>query len=229
MKYIIFDLDGTILDTLQDLTNAVNYGLKCFNLPTKDKEFVRLAIGNGTKVLIKRCTPCDISDEIRDQVFNNFKSYYFKHFTDNTKPYPGIYEMLLKLKESKKVKLIVLSNKDDDLTKQLINKEFPRVFDIVQGSYIDKPRKPDPYLINKIFNENNINKEDCLYIGDTNVDKETADNSGIKYLLVNYGYRSKEELEKMCPKDTTISSIDELYHTIVTYSHHLKKWGLLAR
>ena len=217
MKYLIFDLDGTILDTLQDLTNAVNYGLKCFNLPLKDKEFVRLAIGNGTKVLIKRCTPCDISEEVRDQVFDNFKSYYFKHFTDNTKPYPGVLKMLLKLKEIPNLKLVVLSNKDDDLTKQLIQKEFIGVFDIVQGSYIDKPRKPDPYLINKIFNNNSINKEDCLYIGDTNVDKETATNGGVTYRLVNYGYRNKEELEKMCPNDTTISTIDELYHTILKW------------
>ena len=203
MKYIIFDLDGTILDTLQDLTNAVNYGLKSFSLPEKDIDFVRLAIGNGTKVLIKRCTPCDISEEERSKVFCIFKDYYFKHFTDNTKPYPGIFEMLLKLKETGNVKLVVLSNKDDDLTKQLINKEFPRVFDIIQGSYIDKPRKPNPYLIYKIFNENNINKSDCLYVGDTNVDKETADNAGIKYLLVNYGYRNKQELQKMCPNDTS--------------------------
>ena len=217
MKYIIFDLDGTILDTLQDLTNAVNYGLRCFDLPEKDVNFVRLAIGNGTKVLIKRCTPEDISDDIRDQVFNNFKDYYFKHFTDNTRPYKGILDMLLKLREIDNLKLIVLSNKDDDLTKQLINKEFPRVFDIVQGSYIDKPRKPDPYLINQIFNENHINKEDCLYIGDTNVDKETATNGGVIYRLVNYGYRNKEELEKMCPNDTTISTIDELYHTILKW------------
>ena len=125
--------------------------------------------------------------------------------------------MLLKLKDNGNISLAVLSNKDDDLTKQLINKEFPRVFDIVQGSYIDKPRKPDPYLINKIFNENQINKTDCLYIGDTNVDKETATNGGVIYRLVNYGYRNKEELEKMCPNDTTISTIDELYHTILKW------------
>ena len=217
MKYIIFDLDGTILDTLQDLTNAVNYGLKSFNLPQKDLDFVRLAVGNGTKVLIKRCTPCNISEEERCLVFNHFKDYYFKHFTDNTKPYPSIYEMLLKLKELGNIKLAVLSNKDDDLTNQLINKEFPRVFDIVQGSYIDKPRKPDPYLINKIIKENNIDVKDCLYIGDTNVDKETATNGNVEYRLVNYGYRNKEELEKMCPDDTSISTVEELYHNILKW------------
>ena len=217
MKNIIFDLDGTILDTLLDLTNAVNYGLKSFNLPEKDIDFVRLAIGNGTKVLIKRCTPCDISEEERSKVFDVFKDYYFKHFTDYTKPYPGIYEMLIKLKEIDNLKLVVLSNKDDDLTKQLINKEFPRVFDIIQGSYIDKPRKPNPYLINKIINEHNIDIKDCLYIGDTNVDKETATNADLNYRLVNYGYRNKEELEKMCPNDTSISTVEELYHNILMW------------
>ena len=217
MKTIIFDLDGTILNTLEDLTNAVNHGLKEYGLPLKDLEFVRLAIGNGTKVLIKRCTPCDISEEDRALVFNSFKEYYFKHFTDNTIPYPGILDMLLKLKDNPNIKLAVVSNKDDDLTNQLIKKEFPRVFDIIQGSYFDKPRKPDPYLINKIIKENNINKKDCLYVGDTNIDKESAMNAGLSYRLVNYGYRTKEELIKMCPNDTSISSVEELYHDILMW------------
>lgn len=217
MKTIIFDLDGTILNTLVDLANAVNHGLRQYNLPEKDLEFVRLAIGNGTKVLIKRCTPCDISEEERALVFDSFKKYYFEHFTDNTVPYPGIYDMLIKLKENKDIKLAVVSNKDDDLTNKLIKKEFPRVFDIIQGSYFDKPRKPDPYLIEKILKENNIDKKDCLYIGDTNIDKESATNAGLNYRLVNYGYRSKEELIKMCPNDTSISSADELYHDILLW------------
>ena len=148
MKTVIFDLDGTILNTLEDLKNAVNYGLKSRNLPEKSLEFVRKAIGNGTQVLIKRCTPESISEEERQIVFNIFKSYYLEHYADSTKPYPGIVELLGSLKE--KCQLVVVSNKDDDLTKKLINQEFPNMFDIIQGSYLDKPKKPHPFLINKI-------------------------------------------------------------------------------
>ena len=215
MKTLIFDLDGTILDTLQDLKNAVNHGLNFYNLPEKDLEFVRKAIGNGTTVLIKRCTPSSLNDDERLKVFNVFKAYYLEHYADYTKPYPGIKELLEKLHD--KVRLAVVSNKDNDLTNKIIRKEFGNLFDIVQGSYLDHPKKPDPYLINKIIKENSINKEDCLYIGDTNIDKESATNAGLPYLLVNYGYRTKEELEKMCPEDTTISTVDELYNEILKW------------
>ena len=215
MKTIIFDLDGTILNTLVDLKNAVNHGLKTRNLPEKDLEYVRNAIGNGTQVLIKRCCPEDISEEERAIVFATFKNYYLEHYADNTRPYEGIVGMLKKLKGQ--VKLGVVSNKDHDLVIKLINKEFPGLFDIVQGSYFDKPKKPNPYLIDKIIKENNLNKKDCLYVGDTNIDKESATNAGLDYLLVNYGYRTKEELEKMCPTDTSISSVDELYNSILLW------------
>ena len=214
MKTVIFDLDGTILDTLEDLKNAVNHALNFYNLPEKDREFVRKAIGNGTTVLIKRCTPEGLSEPERKLVFDTFKKYYLKHYADYTKPYPGIKEMLTKLKGI--VRLVVVSNKDHDLTNKIITKEFPGLFDVIQGSYLDHPKKPDPYLINKIIKENKI-KDGCLYIGDTNVDKESAINAGLDYLLVNYGYRTKAELEKMCPEDTTISTIDELYKQILKW------------
>ena len=216
MKTIIFDLDGTLLDTLVDLKNAVNHALNFYNLPEKDLEFVRKAIGNGTTVLIKRCTPSSLNDEERKRVFDVFKSYYLEHYADFTRPYRGIKELILDRFKSQ-VKFAVVSNKDNDLTNKIINKEFPNCFDVIQGSYLDHPKKPDPYLINKIIKENNINKKDCLYIGDTNVDKESAMNAGLPYLLVNYGYRTKEELEKMCPEDTTISDIE-------TLSKEIEKW-----
>ena len=215
MKTIIFDLDGTILDTLQDLTNAVNYGLKSFNLPDRCIDFVRKAIGNGTQVLIRRCISYNLNDEDTQAVFNSFKSYYLEHYADCTKPYDGIEELLTALKG--KCHLAVVSNKDNDLTQKLIQKEFPGLFDIIQGSYLDKPKKPDPYLINKILEENHINKEDCLYVGDTNVDKESADNAGLDYRLVSYGYRSKEELKKICPNDIPFDSVKAL-------SEYLLKW-----
>jgi len=215
MKTLIFDLDGTILNTLVDLKNAVNHGLKTHNLPEKDLEFIRTAIGNGTQVLIKRCTPEYLNDEQRGAVFTSFKNYYLEHYDDNAKPYEGIKEMLKSLK--KICRLVVVSNKDDDLTKKLINKEFPQIFDIIQGSYFDKPKKPNPYLINKVIEDMNINKKDCLYIGDTNIDKDSAENAGLEYRLVNYGFRNKVELEKMCPNDTSISTIDELYHSILLW------------
>ena len=215
MKTVIFDLDGTILDTLEDLKNAVNHALNFYNYPEKDLEFVRKAIGNGTQVLIKRCTPCTISEEDYRKVFNEFKSFYLSHYADYTRPYEGIKDLLGALKGQ--CLIAVVSNKDNDLTQNLINKEFPGLFDIIQGSYFDRPKKPDPYLIDKILDENNIRKEDCLYVGDTNVDKESALNAGLDYRLVSYGYRTKEELEKMCPSDTPFSSVKEL-------SDFLLKW-----
>ena len=215
MKTIIFDLDGTILDTLQDLTNAVNKALISYDLPVMCMEFVRKAIGNGTQVLIKRCTPEDLDESKRKEIFNVFKTYYLDHYDDCTKAYLGIKELLMALKG--KCLLAVVSNKDNDLTQKLINNEFPGLFDIIQGSYMDKPKKPDSYLINKIIKENNINIEDCLYIGDTNVDKESADNAGLEYRLVSYGYRNKEELKKICPNDIPFETVNEL-------SDYLLKW-----
>ena len=216
MKTVIFDLDGTILDTLVDLKNAVNHALAYYKLPEKDSEFVRKAIGNGTTVLIKKCTPSALNDQERLNVFNKFKAYYLEHYADYTRPYEGIKDLLMnKLKG--KVHLAVVSNKDNDLTNKIINKEFPNCFDVIQGSYLDHPKKPEPYLINKILKENSIKREDCLYIGDTNIDKESATNAGLPYLLVNYGYRTKEELEKMCPEDTTISDINTLYNEILKW------------
>ena len=176
---------------------------------------MRKAIGNGTQVLIRRCTPDDIDETRYTDVFNCFKNHYLNHYSDCTHAYAGIIELLKAIKG--KCNLVVVSNKDNDLTQKLINKEFPELFDIIQGSYLDKPKKPDPFLINSIIKTHHLNKKECLYIGDTDVDKQSAVNAGLDYRLVSYGYRTKEELEKMCPNDTPFSSVNEL-------SSYLLKW-----
>ena len=215
MKAVIFDLDGTILDTLEDLKNAVNHALNFYNYPEKDLEYVRKAIGNGTQVLIKKCTPSDVSYQRYMEVFNEFKSYYLSHYDVCTRPYAGIKDLLVALQG--KCLVGVVANKDNDLVQRLINKEYPNLFNIIQGSYFDKPKKPDPYLIDKIVKENSLNKKDIIYIGDTNIDKESAMNAGLEHRLVSYGYRTASELEKMCPNDTPFATVEEL-------SNFLLKW-----
>ena len=215
MKAVIFDLDGTILDTLEDLKNAVNHALNFYNYPEKDLEYVRKAIGNGTQVLIKKCAPSDVSYQRYMEVFNEFKSYYLYHYDVCTRPYAGIKDLLVALQG--KCLVGVVSNKDNDLVQRLINKEYPNLFNIIQGSYFDKPKKPDPYLIDKIVKENSLNKKDIIYIGDTNIDKESAMKAGLEHRLVSYGYRTASELEKMCPNDTPFTTVEEL-------SNFLLKW-----
>ena len=215
MKYLLFDLDGTIIDTLEGLKNAVNHALNHYNYPNRTLNEIRLFVGNGVQKLLERSFPEGTSKEELENAFSLFKDYYEANFIEQSTPFEGMLETLTRLK--KNYKLAVVSNKNDPFAKQLVEHYFPGVFTVIQGTFNDKPKKPDPYLINKILEENNIKKADCLYIGDTNIDKESAMNAGLSYRLVNYGYRTKEELIKMCPNDTSISSVEELYHYILMW------------
>ena len=212
MKAVLFDLDGTVLDTLEDLKNAVNHGLISFGFPPRSKEYVRLAIGNGTTKLMERCCPEGTPKEIVEDALAEFKKYYSEHYLENTVPYDGIKELLLEL--SKTYYIGIVSNKDDIFAKKLIDLLLPDIFNFVQGSYVDKPRKPYPYLVEKVLTENNLKREDCIYVGDTDIDAKTAQNSNISCLLVHYGYRKKEELLVQCPNETYVDSYQELIDKI---------------
>lgn len=208
-KLIIFDLDGTLVDTLEDLKKAVNYALLTFSFPLRSKEEIRKAIGNGTIKLIERSAPIGTEQEILKQLHSTFKYFYLNNIGEGTKPYNKITSLLISLK-SKGYKLAVVSNKDHIPTLKIINNIFPDLFDYIQGSYMEHPKKPDPYLINKVIKESKISREKITYIGDTNVDEESAMNAGINYLLVSYGYRTKDELFQQIKTRNIVDTIKEL-------------------
>lgn len=212
-KLLIFDLDGTLIDTLDDLKNAVNFALEKFSFPLKSREEIRKAIGNGTVKLIERSAPQGTSEEILKELHKVFKAYYLEHLSNFTKPYDGITSLLFSLK-TKGYKLAVVSNKDHDATVKLITTMFPMIFDYIQGSYFEHPKKPHPYLINKVIKDLNFDKNEITYIGDTNVDEESAINAGISYILVSYGYRTKNELFSQVKTRNIVDSIKDLDTTI---------------
>lgn len=194
-KLLIFDLDGTLLDTLSDLANAVNFALEEYHLEKKSKEYVRKSIGNGVSMLIARCIPDGLDNPKHEDILATFRHYYFDHYLDNTIPYKGMKDTLIKLKEYG-YQLAVVSNKIDRITKDLITHFFPDVFDAIQGDMSSLKKKPHPDMVNHVLETLRVDRKDACYIGDTNVDYETAINSKLDVLLVTYGYRTKEEMEE---------------------------------
>lgn len=192
-KLLIFDLDGTLINTLEDLNKATNVGLEKYGYPSRSLEETRNDIGNGVKKLIERSIPGGKDNPDYLGVFNEFRSYYITHYFEYSKPYKNTQETLSFLK-NKGYKLAVVSNKFDEGAKKLVTTFFPDIFDVIQGSIETLNYKPYPDLVNKVLNELNINNKDALYIGDTEVDYETAINSKLDVVLVTYGYRKIEEL-----------------------------------
>lgn len=208
-KLILFDLDGTLVDTLDDLRKAVNFALAKYSFPLKSREEIRKAIGNGTIKLIERSAPKGTNEEVLKELHKTFKNFYLSNIGEGTHPYNGITSLLIALK-TKGYKIGVVSNKDHEPTTRIINNMFPGLFDFVQGSYMDQPKKPDPYLFDKVISESKFKKEEITYIGDTNVDEESAINSNLDYVLVSYGYRTQNELYKQVKTRNIINSVKEI-------------------
>lgn len=191
-KLIIFDLDGTILDTILDLNMALNYVFTEYNLPKISVDDTRLNLGNGIKRLI---IDSKGDDENIDILYKRFMEYYNENYNVYTKPYEGIIDLLYILK-NKGYKLAVISNKNIVPLKKLVDYHFKNIFDIVLGDGMGFNRKPDPEIINYCINRMDSNIENTIYIGDSDIDIKTVDNSGVNGLFVSYGYRRKEILEK---------------------------------
>ena len=197
MKYklAIFDLDGTILDTLEDLTDSTNHILSSNGYPTHSIDEVRSYVGNGIYMLIKRAAPDDTEEKEIQRLFEQFVSYYKDHCAIKTKAYEGIKELLVALKE-KGIKRAVVSNKGDFAVRILIDDYFPSLFEISVGEKQGVRKKPYPDSVNEVLRELSVTKEEAVYIGDSEVDIQTAKNAGLACISVSYGFRSKEFLKE---------------------------------
>ena len=192
-KLAIFDLDGTILDTIDDLADSTNHILAINNYPTHSKEDIRSFVGNGIYMLIKRALPKDTAEEEVLNVQKQFSVYYKEHCCDKTKPYQGIIELLEQLKKHS-VKLAVVSNKGDFAVKILMDDYFPNLFDYSVGEKENVRKKPAPDSVNEVLRVLNVALQDSVYIGDSEVDIQTAKNAKMDCISVSYGFREKQYL-----------------------------------
>ena len=189
----IFDLDGTILYTLVDLKNSMNFTLKKFGFPERSLDEVRRFVGNGIKNLIIRAAPKGTDEKTIDEMFEVFNEHYAVHCNDNTKSYDGIDELLKKLKEQK-VKTAVVSNKADYAVQTLVKKYFDGLFDYAVGEKQGVRKKPCPDSVNEVLRVLDTPKEAAVYIGDSEVDVATAKNAQMDCIAVDWGFRDREVL-----------------------------------
>lgn len=194
MKHaVIFDLDGTLLNTLGDLRAATNHALEVRGLPPHSMEEIRQFIGNGIRLLIRRAMPEGTPEAEIDAALDDFKAYYAAHIHDRTVPYDGIPQLLTALRK-RGIKVAVLSNKIDSASQQLIDYFFPEKTDVVFGEHVGVPRKPDPTSCRMVMQQLGVQPEQVLYVGDSGTDMQTAKNAGLYAVGVTWGFRSKEVL-----------------------------------
>lgn len=192
-KLVIFDLDGTILDTLQDLADSTNYALVYHGFPERSVDEVRRFVGNGIGNLIKRAVPEHTPEDVTDAVLSTFKLHYGEHCADTTRPYEGILPLLSKLKEEG-IQTAVVSNKADFAVQELCDRYFSGCFDFVVGEREGIRRKPSPDSVNEVLKKLQKTAEESVYIGDSDVDVDTAVNAGMDMIGVSWGFRGREFL-----------------------------------
>lgn len=192
---VIFDMDGTLLDTLEDLADAVNAALSSCGYPERKLEEVRDFVGNGVKVLMMKSAPDGISEAELEQCLNVFKEYYALHWQDKTAPYNGILPLLSVLKH-KGIKTAVISNKYERAVLELCRDYFPGRFDAARGERSGAPRKPEPDAVYDVLEELGSEKKHAIYVGDSEVDMATARNAGLISVGVTWGFRDRKVLSE---------------------------------
>lgn len=195
MKYdsYIFDLDGTLLNTLGDLAASCNYALRTFNMPERTVDEVRRFVGNGVRLLMTRAIPGGDKNPDFDECYATFRKHYLHHSLDTTAPYPGIREMIDTLKANGK-NIAVVSNKFYEATQELVRHFWGDEIKVAIGERPDIHKKPAPDTVNEALRQLGASRSTAVYIGDSDVDIDTAKNSGMPCISVLWGFRDKEFL-----------------------------------
>ena len=224
-KLVIFDLDGTLLDTLDDLSAAVNYAMQQKGFPQHTRDEYRKMVGHGARNLMRQALPTDQKDNeaLIDAVLADFRAYYTAHIDVHTKPFPGIQNLLIKLHQED-VMLAVASNKFQEGTEHLIKEFFPEIpFVAILGNRPNFPLKPDAEVVGEVLRKTGVKREEAVMVGDSDTDMETAANGGIKGVAVSWGYRNMKDLankwsalrQAQGPQRLmVVDSVEELYKVI---------------
>ena len=192
-KTYIFDLDGTLLSTLNDLAASTNYALRWAGMPERTIEEVRMFVGNGVKLLMERATPEGVNNPKFEETYAKFREHYMEHNLDTTRPYDGVPELLHELKRRGK-HLAIVSNKFYAATQDLAKHFFPDTIEVAIGERENIRKKPAPDTVLEALRQLNVSKEDAVYIGDSDVDIMTAKNCGLPCISVLWGFRDKDFL-----------------------------------
>lgn len=193
---VIFDLDGTLLNTLEDLADSTNYALAEFGLPTKTMEEVRNFVGNGVELLIKKAVDGALSEEEEMECLLLFKQHYSGNMNNKTKPYEGILELIHSLLKQR-YHIAIVSNKFDLAVKELNNMYFEGLFPVAIGASETVAKKPAPDSVFEAIKQLGVSGENAIYVGDSDVDVMTAKNSGLPFVGVTWGFRGKAFLKEM--------------------------------
>ena len=208
IKGVLFDLDGTLLDTLEDLYQSVNAALAACGFPERTRMEVRSFVGNGVRNLMVRSVPDREENPKFEECFQKFREHYAVHLNDHTTPYAGIMELLAELKE-KGIPTAVVSNKSDAAVKELCRETFGDLVPLAIGESERVKKKPAPDTVIEAAAGIGVPLKDCVYVGDSEVDLATAENAGIPCISVSWGFRDKELLESLGAK-TLLDTVAEL-------------------
>ncbi len=205
----IFDLDGTLLDSLTDLAISCNYALRVNNMPERSLDEVRHFVGNGVKKLMERAIPDGLQNPAFEKTYNDFRQHYLVHNLDNTKPYPGIVSLLQRLHSEGK-NIAVVSNKFYAATQNLVKHFFGEYVTVAIGERENIRKKPAPDTVIEALRQLNTSASGAVYIGDSDVDVMTAHNSGMPCISVLWGFRDKEFLKEN-GATTFVTAPDEIF------------------